>query len=151
MRAPLVLLAALCSAACSSPVADPGGGPEPNLAPSVAPGCYALQLEGTPSPDVSLPSLIELSSEPAPGFVEPGRFSVGEPRAAVRRAPISWWRLRETGELELALGGGYTGYTFILEAADRGEWVGEGAYCADFGLEPTPPPLPGRLLPTSCP
>jgi hypothetical protein len=148
MRVPLLLLAA-CSTACSSLVSEPGG-PEPSITPSIAPGCYALQLGGTPSPDVSLPSLIELSSDPAPGFVEPVRFAVREPGANVRRAPVSSWVPLEAGGLELALGGGYTGYTFILRARGA-DWVGEGTYCADFGLEPTPPRLPAKLTPTTCP
>jgi hypothetical protein len=150
MRAPLLLLAALGSAACSSPVADSSGGPEPDVARSIAPGCYALQLGGRPSPDVSLPSLIELASDPAPGFAEPRRFAVREPGANVPQAPVSSWVPLEAGGLELALGGGYTGYTFILRGQGN-DWVGEGTYCADFGLEPTPPPLPARLTPTSCP
>jgi hypothetical protein len=149
MRVLLLLLAAFGLAACSSPVVEPGE-PQPSVTPSIAPGCYALQLGGTPSPDVSLPPLIELSSDPAPGFVEPQRFAVREPGATTRQAPISSWVPLEAGKLELALGGGYTGYTFVLRLQD-GSWVGEGTYCADFGLAPTPPPLPARLTPTSCP
>jgi hypothetical protein len=150
MRAPLLLLAALGSAACSSSVADPSGGPEPDVAPSIAAGCYALQLGGTPSPDVSLPSLIELSNDPAPGFAESGRFAVREPGANIRQAPVSSWVPLEAGGLELTLGGGYTGYTFVLRRQGN-DWAGKGTYCADFGLEPAPPLLPARLTPTSCP
>jgi hypothetical protein len=150
MRAPLLLLAVLVSAACSSSLADPDGGPEPDVAPTVVPGCYALQLGADPSADVTLPSLIELTSEPAPGFVEPGRFTVLEPGATVRKAPISWWRPRGESGLDLVLGGGFTGYTFTLTARGA-DWVGQGSYCADFGVEPAPGPLPARLTPTSCP
>lgn len=151
MRVTLIILTVLVSAACSSSVVSPDGIPEPSIAPSVASGCYVLQLGAKPSPDVQLPALIELSNDAAPGFVEPGRFAVGEPGSAARLAPISYWRPNETGELELSLGGGFTGYTFRLEAAGSGDWVGEGIYCADFGLLPAPPPLPARLIPTACP
>lgn len=97
-----------------------------------------------------LPALIELSREPAPHFVAPGRLAVHEPGAVEPRAPISWWVPRGTVELDLVLGGGYTGYTFALKAEGSG-WVGKGTYFADFGIEPTPPSLPARLTPQTCP
>jgi hypothetical protein len=150
VRSPLFLLTAVGLAACSSQVTEPSGGPEPNVGPSMVQGCYALHLGGPSSPDVSLPSLIELSDDPAAGLIEPGRFAVFEPGADVRQAPVSWWLPREAGTIELTLGGGYTGYTFILRAQGM-DWVGEGTYCADFGIEPAPPPLPVTLTPTSCP
>lgn len=149
VRALLFLFTALGSAACSSSVAGPSGRPEPNAGPSIALGCYALQLGGPPSPDVQLPSLIQLSSAPAPGFTEPGRFAVLEPGVGVRQAPISWWLPREDGGLELVLGGGYTGYTFTLRAQGA-DWIGEGMYYADFGVLPAPPALPARLTRTTC-
>jgi hypothetical protein len=99
---------------------------------------------------VSLPTLIELSREPAPGFVEPGRLAVKEPSVDEARAPISWWAPGAGGSLELVLGGGYTGYSFSLRSVAQRGWVGEGEYFADFGVEPTPARLPVRLTPRSC-
>jgi hypothetical protein len=136
--------------ACSSPPADRSGAPDPGPANALTSNCYTLQLGGTPSPDVVLPALIELSREPAPNFVEPGRLAVHEPGAVERRAPISWWVPRGTDQLELVLGGGYTGYTFAMKAEGR-DWIGKGTYFADFGIEPTPSSLPARLKPRICP
>jgi hypothetical protein len=99
---------------------------------------------------VSLPTLIELSRDPAPGFVEPGRLAVKEPSVAEPRAPISWWAPGAGGSLDLVLGGGYTGYSFSLRSVAQRSWVGEGTYFADFGVEPTPGRLPVGLTPRSC-
>jgi hypothetical protein len=151
MRRPLVLFALALSACGSSPEA-PGSPLEPQpAAPDLAGGCFALQLTGRPSPDVSLPGLIELSDDPAPGFITPGPLAVREPDAPSPLAPVSWWTPRGPTELELVLGGGYTGYSFLLQATPDGAWIGEGTYCADFGVAPTPPPLTLQLIPTSCP
>jgi hypothetical protein len=136
--------------ACSSPTAAPSTAPDPAPSGDVSNSCYALHLGGTVSPDVTLPAVIELSREPAPNFVHPGRFAVREPGAAAPRAPISWWIPLSHNAIELVLGGGYTGYTFQLKSAGGGEWAGQGSYFADFGLEPAPGPLPLRLTPSSC-
>jgi hypothetical protein len=148
MRAFLVLLA-LATLACGPYPIDPDPAADPRAARPG--GCYAVQLTGQVAPDVSLPELIELSSEAAPGFVTPGRLAVREPASASPRAPISWWIPQGSQKLDLVLGGGYTGYSFSLGAARGGAWVGEGAYFADFGVEPTPGPLTLRLTPIGCP
>jgi hypothetical protein len=148
MRAFSVWFVAL-ALACSSPPADPSTGPDP-AGGDLASTCYTLHLGGTPSPDVSLPALIELSRDPAPNFVTPGRLAVREPGVVEPRAPISWWIPRGSEGIELVLGGGFTGYGFKLKSAAGGDWVGQGAYFADFGLEPAPGPLPLRLTPSRC-
>ena len=135
--------------ACSSPPDAPSSAPDPAV--NLASQCFTLELGGTPSPDVRLPLVIELSREPAPNFVEPGRLAVREPGAIEPRAPISWWVPRGSDAIELVLGGGYTGYGFDLKSSGRGGWVGQGTYFADFGLEPAPAPLPTRLVPSRCP
>jgi hypothetical protein len=151
MRTPLVLLTSMISAACSSsPVAESLPSPGADAAAGAIPGCYAVVLGGTPSSDVTLPTLVELSRDPAPGFVEPGRFAVREPGTSEPRAPISSWAPGTGGTLELSLGGGYTGYNFTLRSAGPGSWTGKGAYFADMGLEPRPGPLPIRLTARSC-
>lgn len=147
----LLVLVALGTVACASSPSDPDPPPDPQVTPSVAAGCFVLQLTQQPSPDVSLPALIELSGDPAPGWVTPGHLAVREPNASTPTAPVSWWMPQGPTELELALGSGYTGYTFSLQKTPDGAWVGEGTYCADFGLEPAPPPLPLRLTPAACP
>ena len=147
----LPVLVALALSACASSPSDPDPPLDPQATPTVAAGCFALQLTRPPSPDVSLPALIELSHDPAPGWATPEYLAVREPNTLDPVAPVSWWMPHGPTQLELVLGGGYTGYTFSLEAAPDGAWVGEGAYCADFGLEPAPPPLPLRLTPVACP
>jgi len=152
MRTALVLVISMISAACSpSPVAE--SLPSPGVDPAVGaiPGCYAVVLGGTPAADVSLPALVELTQAPAPGFVDPGRLAVEEPGASQPQAPISWWAPGSGDTLQLVLGGGYTGYSFSLRPAGQGSWSGEGAYFADFGVEPQPAPLPVRLTARSCP
>jgi hypothetical protein len=139
------------TAACASSPAAPTQPIDRQAVPAQAAGCFAIQLGGRPSPDVSLPIMIELTEEPAPGFVEPGRFAVREPGATTPRAPISWWMPQGSGAIQLVLGGGYTGYSFSLNATSGGAWAGEGVYWADMGLEPAPGPLPIRLAPRSCP
>ena len=152
MRAPLALFTSIISAACSSsPVAESLPSPGADAAAGAIPGCYAVGLGGTPAADVSLPALVELTHDPAPGFVDPGRFTVKEPGASQPRAPISWWAPGSDGTLQLVLGGGYTGYSFSLQPAGQGSWSGKGAYFADFGVEPAPAPLPVRLTHRSCP
>jgi hypothetical protein len=151
MRTPLVLFASMISAACSSaPMAESLPAPGADAAAGAIPGCYLVVLGGTPAADLSLPTLVELSRDPAPGFVEPGRFAVREPGRSEPRAPISSWAPGTGGTLDLVLGGGYTGYSFSLRSAGRGSWTGEGAYFADFGVEPKPAPLPVRLTRRSC-
>jgi hypothetical protein len=150
MRVYFVLLATLYSAACASPVAEPAATAEPNTGPSPAAGCYTVSLGGPVAPDVSLPGVVELLEEPAPGFVEPGRLAVREPGVGQPRAPISWWIPRGEDSIELTLGGGFTGYTFDLHPASPRGWQGEGVYWADMGVLPTPPLLPLRLIPRSC-
>ena len=151
MRTPLVLLTSLLVSACSSPVSESLPAPDPEVALGSVPGCYSIQLKGTPSRDVSLPTLIELSRDPAPGFVEPGRFAVREPGRSEPRAPISSWAPGRGATLDLSLGGGYTGYNFTLRSAGPGTWEGKGEYFADMGLEPRPGPLPVRLTSRNCP
>jgi hypothetical protein len=146
---PLLVLIALASLACGPyPIApDPAADPRADRAG----GCYTVHVTGQVAPDASLPGLIELSSEAAPGFVTPGRLAVRELGTASPRAPISWWIPQGSGKLDLVLGGGYTGYSFSLEAVRGGAWVGEGTYFADFGVLPTPEPLTLRLTPIGCP
>ncbi len=150
MRASVVLFVALAVASCSSPVAESRPVPDPDAAFGPIFGCYTVQWRGKPAPDVSLPTLIELSRDPAPGFVEPGRLAVREPGGSEPRAPISWWVPGGPASLELVLGGGFTGYSFSLRSAGQRSWVGEGTYFADFGVEPAPGPLPIRLTPHGC-
>ena len=66
----------MTAAACASSTADPD--PSPDAAPGFAATCYTLHPGGTPAADAVLPAIIELSAEPAPGFVEPGRLAVHE-------------------------------------------------------------------------
>ncbi len=148
MRPSLVLLA-LASLACGPYPIDPD--PAADSRADRAGGCYAVQVTGQVAPDVSLPKLIELSSEAAPGFVTPGRLAVREPASASPRAPISWWIPQGSQKLDLVLGGGFTGYSFSLEAVRGGAWEGKGTYFADFGVLPTPEPLTLRLTPIGCP
>jgi hypothetical protein len=151
MRALSVWLVAL-ALACSSSPADPSTAPDPAAGGNLASTCFILHLGGTPSPDVALPALIELSRDPAPNFVAPGRLAVREPGVVEPRAPISWWIPRGSDGIELVLGGGYTGYGFKLKSTGNGGgWDGHGTYFADFGLEPAPGPLPLRLTPSRCP
>lgn len=150
MRTPVVLFSAVLLWSCSSPVADSRSSPESDTASDAIPGCYSVQLGGKPAQFVSIPTLIELSSDPAPNIVEPGRLAVKEPGTSEPRAPISWWASDIEGSVELVLGGGYTGYSFALRPAPNGSWVGEGTYFADIGVLPEPGPLPVRLTPRSC-
>jgi hypothetical protein len=149
MRPVIVCLTALF-AACASSAIDPSSSPDPDASPGIQTNCYSVLTQGTPAPDVRLPTLIQLSPEAAPGFVEPGRLAVREPGGKPPMAPISWWIPRGTNRMELVLGGGYTGYTFELHAAEHGAWVGTGSYFADFGVDPTPVPLSIQLTPRSC-
>jgi hypothetical protein len=151
MRNPIVLITALLVSSCSSPAGESRPAADPEVSFGAIPGCYGVQLGGEPAPDVSLPTLVELSTEAAPLFVEPGRFAVKEPGTTEPRAPISWWAPGSAGSLDLVLGGGYTGYGFTLRSAGGGGWTGKGAYFADFGIEPAPEPLPLQLVPRSCP
>jgi hypothetical protein len=148
---PLKVWSVALAVACSSPPAERSAAPDPAPSGDLAFTCYTLHLGGTPSSDVELPALIELSREPAPNFVHPGRLAVREPGAVEPRAPISWWIPRASDRIDLVLGGGYTGYRFDLKPAGGGHWVGQGTYFADFGLEPPPSPLPLRLEPSRCP
>ena len=150
MRTDVVLFAALALCSCSSPVSDSQPTPDPDVASGSIPGCYAIVLGGKPAADVSLPTLIELSRDPAPGWVDPGRLAVREPGTVEPRAPISWWAPAAGGMLDLVLGGGYTGYSFTLRSLPQGSWTGQGKYFADFGVEPAPGDLPIRLTPRSC-
>jgi hypothetical protein len=151
MDTPVVWLAALSLAACASPVSTGDQSPDPDVAPDLNSQCYIVNPAAEPAPDVSLPRLIELSEEPAPGYTEPGRLAVREPGVAEPKAPISSWRRLGPGTIELALGGGFTGYVFTLRQAIEGGWVGSGSYFADFGVEPAPPRLGLTLDPQSCP
>jgi hypothetical protein len=146
----LVLSGALLLSSCSSSVTESTPGPDPSVSAGAAPGCYTVVLGGTPAADVSLPPLVELTHDPAPGFVDPGRFAVKEPGASQPRAPISWWAPGSGGTLQLVLGGGFTGYSFSLRPGGQGSWSGMGTYFADFGVEPEPAPLPVHLTPRSC-
>ncbi len=150
MRAPLVLFAALTLSSCSSPVAETRNTLDPDALLGAIPGCYTVKPGARPSPDVSLPTLIELSPEPVPWFVDPGPLTVREPGTREPLAPVSSWTPGANGSLELVLGGGYTGYSFSLRQHGR-DWIGEGKYFADFGIEPEPARLPVRLTPRSCP
>jgi hypothetical protein len=150
MRTAYVLFAALLLPACSSPMAESRSTPDPDAAAGAIDGCYSLELGGTPAEFVLLPEAIELSREPAPNFVEPGRFAVREIGGSVPRAPISWWLPGAGGSIELVLGGGYTGYSFSLRSTTPGSWAGDGKYFADFGVLPEPGPLPLRLTRRSC-
>lgn len=149
MRTPIVLFTAVAMLSCSSPVAESRRAPGPDVLSGTMAGCYTVELGATPAPDVSLPTLIELSMDPAPGFVDPGRLAVKEPGSSEPRAPISSWAPGSAGTLDLELGGGFTGYSFSLRAARAG-WVGQGKYWADFGVDPAPALLPVRLLARSC-
>jgi hypothetical protein len=150
MRTVPVLFAALALSACSSPVAETISRPDPEAASGAVPGCYSVRLGGVPAEFVRIPAAIELSSGPAPNFVEPGRFAVRELGASEPRAPISWWVPGAGDSIELVLGGGFTGYTFSLHSAGHGSWAGNGKYFADFGVLPEPGPLPLRLTPRGC-
>jgi len=151
MRSHLVLFPALLLSACSSSVTDSTPLPDPDVSTGAIPGCYAVVLGGTPEHDVYLPSLIELSAEQAPLWVEPGHLLVREPGNAQPVAPLSWWAPSSGGTIQLVLGGGYTGYSFSLRRAGTGAWVGHGEYFADLGLEPAPGPLPLKLTSAGCP
>jgi hypothetical protein len=150
MRSHLVLCAALFLSSCSSSsVTDSSPAPDPDVSAGSAPGCYAVVLGAAPAPDVYLPTLIELTSDPVPFFVEPGHFTVREPGTAEPRAPVSSWTAGSTGTIQLVLGGGFTGYSFSLRQ-EQGGWRGTGTYFADFGVQPMPGPLPLELSPRSC-
>jgi hypothetical protein len=152
MRHLSVLVAsAFLSTACASSPAEPGQPVDPQTGQAEAVGCFTVHLGGEPSPDVSLPALIQLTTDPAPGFVTPGRLAVREPATSTPRAPISWWVPQGDSALELVLGGGYTGYSFSLTSQSNGSWAGQGTYWADMGLEPAPGPLPLRLIRRACP
>ena len=145
----LVSLILIGTTACAPTPIGPDSSPDPPSGFDIGSTCFELHLGGKPAPDVTLPQLIELTRQPAPGFVEPGgRLLVREP-SGVQRAPLSWWMPKGQSALELVLGGGYTGYSFSLERQGSG-WAGNGIYFADFGLEPAPLPLPLRLMPQSC-
>ncbi len=148
MRSLLVLLTVGLFACSTHEPVDPPL--DPQASPSNQTGCFAVNFSGDPAPDVSLPNFIELSLDPAPGFVTPGRLAVREPKAATASAPISWWTAQGSDQIELVLGGGYTGYTFSLQPAPDG-WAGQGTYFADFGVEPKPSPLSLRLISDACP
>jgi hypothetical protein len=148
---PVLFAAALLTSSCSSSATDSTPTPDPDVSTTAIPGCYGVVLGGTPAADVSLPTLIQLTRDPAPSFVEPGHLAVKEPGVSEPRAPFSWWTPVSDGTLELVLGGGYTGYSFSLRSAGRGRWSGKGKYFADIGVEPTPGPLPVRLTRRSCP
>lgn len=150
MRIPVVLCIVPLYAACSSSLVGPAPGPNPDNGTGMAAQCFELQAKGSVATDVRLPRLIELTRQPAPNFVEPGRFRVREPAEDTPQAPVSWWSPRGEAALELVLGGGYTGYAFSLQRTEGG-WSGVGTYFADFGVEPTPPPLPLDLIPQACP
>ena len=151
MRSHLVLFTALLLSSCSSsPVTESSPVPDPEVSTGAIPGCYAVQLGGTPAADVYLPTLIELSAEPAPLWVEPGHLLVREPGNVEPVAPLSWWAPGSGGTIQLVLGGGYTGYSFSLRH-QQGRWRGTGTYFADFGVEPMPAPVPLELSPRSCP
>jgi hypothetical protein len=151
MRVPLVLLGTLI-VSCSSSVTETSNNADPTVVFRALLGCYGLQIGGPVAADVTLPTLIQLTDEPAPLFVDPGpRLAVKEPGTRQARAPISWWALAPSGSLDLILGGGYTGYSFSLESAGGGRWTGVGSYFADIGVDPTPAPLPLRLSPVRCP
>jgi hypothetical protein len=151
MRSHLVLCAALFLSSCSSSsVTDSSPAPDPDVSAGSVPGCYAVVLGAAPAPDVYLPTLIELTSEPVPFFVEPGPLTVREPATSEPRAPVSWWTPGSGGTIQLVLGGGFTGYSFSLRQEQDG-WRGTGNYFADFGVEPQPGPLPLELSPRSCP
>ena len=149
MRSHLVLLAAALLSSCSSSATDSTPVPGPDVSTDGIPGCYAVALGGTPERDVYFPTLIELSAEQAPFWVEPGHLLVREPGTAEPVAPVSWWAPGSGGTIQLVLGGGYTGYSFSLRH-QQGQWRGQGTYFADFGPEPEPPALPLTLTPWSC-
>jgi len=150
MRIPFVLLGILI-VSCSSSVTETSSTADPQVVFRGVSGCYRVQTEGPVAADVSLPTLIELSDEPAPLFVDPGpRLAVKEPGTRQAKAPISWWAPGAAGSLDLVLGGGYTGYSFSLQSAGGGRWAGRGSYFADIGVDPMPPPLPLRLSPLRC-
>lgn len=151
MHLPLAVLTSFVLIACASPAAEQGAAPDPNAAPGPLGDCFTVQLGGTPAPDVTLPAIIRLSQDAAPGFVEPGRLAVIEPGTTEPQAPVSWWVPSGADALQLVLGGGYTGYSFALRSLGNGVWAGQGIYFADFGVEPTPGPLALRLAPRSCP
>jgi hypothetical protein len=151
MRSHLVLFTALFLSSCSSsPVTESSPAPDADVTAGAVTGCYAVVLGGSTAPHVSLPTLIELAPEQAPFFVEPGHLAVREPGTVEPRAPVSWWAPGSGGTIQLVLGGGFTGYSFSLRQ-DQGRWRGTGSYFADFGIEPTPGPLPLELSPRSCP
>ena len=149
MRSHLVLLAAVLLSSCSSSATDSTPVPGPDVSTGGIPGCYSVVLGGTPADDVYLPTLVELSAEQAPLWVEPGHLQVREPGNAEPVAPLSWWAPGSGGTIQLVLGGGYTGYSFSLRQ-QQGRWRGTGTYFADFGVEPTPALLPLELSPRSC-
>lgn len=109
MRRHVVLFAALLLSSCSSSVTESTPGSDPDVAVGSIPGCYTVELGGTPAGDVSLPALIQLTQDPAQGFVDPGHLAVREPGTSEPRAPISWWAPGSGATLDLVLGGGYTG------------------------------------------
>ncbi len=147
----LVLISLAAGAACSASTTSPAVESSPG-APGFDPGgrCFAVQTTGEVAPDFVFPRIIQLTREPAPNFVEPGPLAVREPAVREPRAPISWWRPTGEGSIELVLGGGFTGYSFSLTRAGAA-WVGQGKYCADFGLEPAPKEVTLRLTRQDCP
>jgi len=91
MRIPFVLLGILI-VSCSSSVTETSSTADPQVVFRGVSGCYRVQTEGPVAADVSLPTLIELSDEPAPLFVDPGpRLAVKEPGTRQAKASISWW------------------------------------------------------------
>jgi hypothetical protein len=148
---PIMVCISVIVTACASSSADPTPSPDADANPAIESRCYSVRTRGTLAPDVRLPSLIQLSKDAAPGFVEPGRLEVEEPGADPRLAPISWWVPRGPNAMVLVLGGGYTGYTFDLTSLGQGGWAGRGTYFADFGTEPAPVPLSIHLVPRGCP
>jgi hypothetical protein len=151
MRKILVLIPLAAGVACASAPTAPAGefAPTPGDV-ELAGRCFDLHINGVVATDVRLPGLIELSRQPAPYFVEPGRLAVREAAATEPRAPISWWRPTGESSLELVLGGGFTGYHFSMTHSGSA-WVGQGTYFADFGVEPPPDLLLLRLTQQSCP
>ena len=146
----LVLISLAAIAACSASTTAPGESSPDADGFNPEGRCFAVHTTGEVAAGFVFPRVIELTREPAPHFVEPGPLAVREPGVREPRVPISWWRPTGDSSIELVLGGGYTGYTFSLARAGDA-WVGQGKYCADFGLEPAPKEVALRLTPQDCP
>ena len=150
-RLQVLIASAFFASACASSPPEPSQPVDPNATWVEVAGCFTIHLEGEPSADITLPHLIELTLDPAPGFVSPGRLVVREPATSTPKAPISWWIPQGGSALKLVLGGGYTGYSFSLTRESDAAWTGQGTYWADMGLEPAPGPLAIRLTRRACP